>query len=228
MARVDADLEYPLNSALSIGPWPVRVSADNTRAQLADLDGLEDLREIHGWGPMFTLRLADGATRDVVIGRPDDDGTFALVDPAAAAALEVAATAGHGPLPEPAHVASTTRWLHEHGFVTREHSRGGTPSGSRLFQRDDDWRVRYSCVLDTWSLELSPPAHHRFTSLRLDENTTWLDAVSTLVRPGSRSPLPGRISAGPLPPRGYDTAMLVMYPSYPHHTHGVPGDHHAD
>jgi hypothetical protein len=146
-------------------------------ARLRDLDSLEDLRDIHDWDPMFTLQFPDGTTRDVAVGRPDDDGHFTLIDADAAAAIEAAATSDQDPtrlLPEPADVASATAWLHEHGFATHEHSRGGKLSGSRLFERSDGWRARYSCVLGTWSLELSPPKHHRFTSLhRLcrDKNT---------------------------------------------------------
>lgn len=187
MVGVEADLEWQLNSALSIGPWPVRVSADATHARLRDLDTLEDLRDIHSWDPMFTLRFPDGTTRDVAVGRPDDDGTFILIDADAAAAIEAAATLDEGPnglLPEPEQIARTTTWLHGHGFATREHSRGGKLSGSRLFERTDGWRVRYTCVLGTWSLELSPPAHHRFTSfhhLCPDESTAWHDALPKLI-----------------------------------------------
>lgn len=136
---------------------------------------------------MFTLRFRNGTTRDVVVGRPDDDGSFTLIDVNAAAALESAAAVEpgpDGPLPEPEPVANTTRWLHEHGFTTREHSRSGTISGSRLFERQDGWRVRYSCVLGTWSLELSRPAHDKYTSfhhLSQDKNTAWRDVLPTLI-----------------------------------------------
>jgi hypothetical protein len=187
MGGVDADLEWQLNTTLSIGPWAVRISTDLTRARLHDLDALEDLREIHGWDPMFTLRFPDGTTCDVAVGRPDDDGTFALIDADTAIALEAAATFSESPdgvLPEPESVANTTTWLHEHGFTTREHARAGKLSGSRLFERQDGWRVRYSCVLGTWSLELSPPTHHRFNSLHHlhpDKNTAWYDALPMFI-----------------------------------------------
>jgi len=88
MDGVDADLEWQANSMLSIGPWPVHVNDEVTQAQLRDLDTLEDLREIHSWDPIFTLRFPDGATRDVAVARPDDDGTFLLIDARAAAALD--------------------------------------------------------------------------------------------------------------------------------------------
>jgi hypothetical protein len=187
MVGVDADLEWQLNGALSIGPWPVCVSADATHGRLRDLDSLEDLRDIHNWDPLFTLRFPNGEKQDVAIGRPDDDGSFTLIDATAAAAMEAVATFDESPdglLPEPEEVAQTTTWLHEHGFTTREHARGGKLSGSRLFDRGDGWRVRYSCVLGTWSLELSPPAHHRFTSfhrLYRDKNTAWRDALPALI-----------------------------------------------
>src|SRR5947209_4268627 len=105
---VDADLEWQLNTALSIGPCPVRVSADTTHGQLRDLHSLEDLRDIHNWDPLFTLRFPDGATRDVFVGRPDDDGSFTLIDASAAAAMEAAVTVEqdpHGIMPEPEPVA---------------------------------------------------------------------------------------------------------------------------
>jgi hypothetical protein len=187
MNRVDAELEWQLNTALSIGPWAVSVSNDVTHAKLHDTRTLEDLRETHNWGPIFTLRFPDGTTRDVAVGRPDDDGTFALVDIPTVTALEAAATVKESPdglLSEPEAVANTTTWLHQHGFTTREHSRAGKISGSRLFDRQDGWRVRYNCVLGTWSLELSPPTHHRFSSLRQfcpDKYTAWPDALSTLI-----------------------------------------------
>ncbi|BCB88739.1 hypothetical protein Psuf_060520 [Phytohabitans suffuscus] len=187
MVGVEADLQWQLNSTLSIGPWPVHVSTDASHARLRDLDALEDLRDIHNWDPMFTLRFSDGITRDVAVSRPDDDGSFTLIDADAAAAIEAATTSDQDPnglLPEPADVASATAWLHEHGFATREHSRGGKLSGSRLFERSDGWQARYSCVLGTWSLELSPPEHHRFTSfhrLRRDKKTAWRDALPTLI-----------------------------------------------
>jgi hypothetical protein len=192
MDRVDAELEWQLNNALSIGPWAVSVGTDVTHARLRDMGTLEDLRETHNWDPMFTLRFPDGSTRDVAVGRPDDDGTFALVDVDAVTALEAAATFDEGPdgqLPEPERVARTTGWLHHHGFTTREQSRAGKLSGSRLFERQDGWRVRYSCVLGTWSLELSPPTHHGFNSfnhLCPDKNAAWYDALPTLI--GDPSP----------------------------------------
>ncbi|WP_412738484.1 hypothetical protein [Krasilnikovia sp. MM14-A1259] len=183
---MDADLEWQANSTLSIGPWPVRISDDATHAQLHDLDTLEDLREIHGWDPFFTLRFPDGTTHDVAVARPDDDGTFLLIDIDAAAALEAAATheGTNDLLPEPEQIADTTAWLHQHGFTTREHSRGGRLSGSRLFKRGDGWRARYSCVLGTWSLELSPPGQHRFTSfhhLWPDQATPWHEVLPNLI-----------------------------------------------
>lgn len=127
---LNADLEWQLNTSLSIGPWPVTINADSTHGQLRDPDSLEDLRDIHNWSPWFTLRFSDGTTRDVVVGRPDDDGGFTLTNADAAAALEAAAADEPGPdglLPEPKPVADTTTWLHQHGFTTREHSRGGHP-----------------------------------------------------------------------------------------------------
>ncbi|WJK41238.1 hypothetical protein O7608_01950 [Solwaraspora sp. WMMA2056] len=184
---MDADLEWQLNHALSIGPWPVHVSTDASHARLRDLDTLEDLRDMHDWGPMFTLRFPDGTTRDVAVGRPDDDGSFTLIDADTAAAIEAAAASAQdseGPLAEPADVATATAWLHDHGFVTRGYSRSGGISGSRLFERGDGWRARYSCVFGTWSLELSSPESSRFTSfhrLCRDKNATWRDALPTLI-----------------------------------------------
>jgi hypothetical protein len=184
---LDADLEWQLNTSLSIGPWPVVINADASNGRLRDPDSLEDLRDIHNWSPWFTLRFSDDTTRDVVVGRPDDDGSFTLINAEAAAALEAAAADEPRPdglLPEPKPVADTTTWLHQHEFTTREHSRGGAHSGSRLFERQDGWRVRYSCVLGTWTLELSPPEHQQFTSFQhlcRDEHTSWRDALPALI-----------------------------------------------
>jgi hypothetical protein len=47
----DADLEWHLNTSLSIGPWPVVIDADASSGRLRDPDSLEDLREIHNWDP---------------------------------------------------------------------------------------------------------------------------------------------------------------------------------
>jgi hypothetical protein len=184
---LDAELVWHLNASLSVGPWPVTIDAHGTHGRMPDPGLLEDLRETHGWSPWFTLRFSDGTTHEVVVGRPDDDGSFTLTDADAAEALENTAADEPGPdgmLLEPTPVADTTTWLHRHGFTTREHGRGGTLSGSRLFERPDGWRVRYSCVLGTWSLELSPPEQQQFTSLRRlcrDGHTSWRDALAALI-----------------------------------------------
>jgi hypothetical protein len=182
--RVQADLEWDLSPALSVGPWAVDVSTDGTQARLCDVATLEDLREIHSWSPTFTLRFRDGTSRDVVVRRPADDGTIALSDVGIAIPAEAAAPVAEdpgGPLPEPEPVAETTAWLHEHGFGTREHSRSGHSSGGRTFGRADGWRVRYSCVLGTWTLELSPPAHAGFTTLHTDQTTTWRATLQDVI-----------------------------------------------
>jgi hypothetical protein len=188
MDLMDADLMWGVNSSLSIGPWAVRISADADRATLHDLGTLEDLREIHNWDPIFTLRFTDDTTHDVVVGRPDDDGTFTITDAGTAVALEQE-TGGEkaGPggfLPEPAPVAEATNWLHEHGFGSREHATAGKLCGSRLFDRHDGWRVRYSCVYGTWSLELSPPGRDGFNNLRHffpHQEPAWRDALPALI-----------------------------------------------
>ncbi|BCY13512.1 hypothetical protein [Actinoplanes sp. L3-i22] len=77
---MDAELAWDLNDSLFVGPWAVRVSADGTHATLADPGTLADLREIHGWDPVFTLRHPDGTRRPVLLGRPADDGTFLVTD----------------------------------------------------------------------------------------------------------------------------------------------------
>jgi hypothetical protein len=166
----------------------LRAVAGRHHRRLRDLQLLEDLRDTHDLDPMFTLRFPDGATRTVVLGRPDDDGTFELIDGHVAAEWEAAAVfeeTADGFPPEPDAVADTTRWLHEHGFATRHGSRGGKLSGSRHFERDDGWRVRYSCVLGAWSLELSPPGHDRFMNLhrlRPDQDTAWHETLPPLIR----------------------------------------------
>jgi hypothetical protein len=184
MDGVRADLEWRLNTSLSIGPWAVEVSPDLTRGRLCDVGTLEALRETHDWDPVFTLRFADDATIDVAVGRPGDDGTFTLADAEHEMAREAGTPAVESPggvVPEPGPVADATTWLHEQGFAGREHARSGKLSGSRLFDRQDGWRVRYSCTFGTWSVEVAPPAHQRFTSLRPDDGTSWRDALRAVI-----------------------------------------------
>jgi hypothetical protein len=184
---VDADLEWGLNSSLIIGPWAVRISPDAEHATLRDLGTLEDLRQTHNLDPIFTLRFTDDTTHDVVVGRPDDDGAFTITDADTAVALEneTGQQGGSGgALAEPAPVAEATGWLHEHGFDTSEQATAGRLCGSRLFERRDGWRVRYSCVYGTWALELSPPGRQGFNSLRHfypGQEPAWRDALPALI-----------------------------------------------
>ncbi|WP_430781763.1 hypothetical protein [Actinoplanes sp. G11-F43] len=74
-----ADLMWRLNGSLAVGPWPVTISPDLTRATLQNLSTLADVREIHGWNPYFTLQFADDSTFDVTVGHPGD-GTLTLAE----------------------------------------------------------------------------------------------------------------------------------------------------
>jgi hypothetical protein len=158
LARVDADLEWWANSSFMFGPFAVVVE-DTRTGRLQDPAHLEDLRQTHDLDPAFTLRFGDGSTIEVIVGRPDDDGRFAL------SALEDNDT---GEFTETGDVARTAAWLSEHGFVSVQSTSSTGGNGSRLFVRDDGWEVRYQCVLGAWTLELKPPqgTYVSFTRVR--------------------------------------------------------------
>ncbi|GAA1040437.1 hypothetical protein GCM10009557_61740 [Virgisporangium ochraceum] len=171
---MDATLEWWANSSFMLGPFDVVVE-DVRVGRLRDVARLEELRQTHDLGPEFTLRFGADDTVEVVVGRPDDDGRFGL------GALEDNAT---GEYTETDDVALTAAWLTGAGFVNTESTSGTGGSGSRLFQRDDGWEIRYQCVRGTWTLELKPP-HGRYISFpRARVRTTepcWREEVPELV-----------------------------------------------
>lgn len=144
---VDASLEWWANGSTLLGLFPVIVE-DVRAGRLRDVVHLEELRQIHDLDPVFTLRFGDDSTIDVVVGRPDDDGRFGL------SSLRGDDTTV---FTEPEDVALTAAWLTANGFVNSWSTSSTGGNGSRLFERDDGWAVRYQCVLGTWTLELQPP-----------------------------------------------------------------------
>lgn len=161
---MDGDLEWWANSSFMLGPFPIVVE-DVRTGRLRDVTHLENLRQTHDLDPAFTLRFGDDSTIEVVLGRPDDDGRFTL------SALE---ENGTGEFSETDDVALTVVWLTEHGFVNTQSTSSTGGNGTRLFERNDGWEVRYQCVLGVWTLELKPP-QGRYVSF-------------TRVRPGVAEP----------------------------------------
>lgn len=177
---VEAQLEWWANSSFAFGPFPVVVE-DVQTGRLRHTTHLEDLRQTHDLDPAFTLRFGDDTTIEVVVGRPDDEGRFSLT------ALE---ETGTGEFTEPEDVALTAAWLTEHGFVNSQTTSSSGGNGSRLFERNDGWEVRYQCVLGTWTLELKPPQGAYVDFARVRVRTTqpcWHEELPELItRPAPR------------------------------------------
>ncbi|MFB9410520.1 hypothetical protein [Dactylosporangium matsuzakiense] len=150
---MDASLEWWANRSTLLGRFSVVVE-DVRTGRLRDVAHLEELRELHDLDPVFTLRFGDDSTIDAVVGRPDDDGRFELSSPQGDDTTAFT---------EPEDVTLTAAWLTANGFVNSWSTSSTGGNGSRLFERDDGWAVRYQCVLGTWTLELQPP-HGTFVS----------------------------------------------------------------
>ncbi|GLW29122.1 hypothetical protein [Actinoplanes regularis] len=122
---MEGELEWWANSSLLLGPFPVVVE-DVRTGRLRDVTHLEGLRQTHDLDPAFTLRFGDDSTIEVVLGRPGDDGRFAL------SALDESDT---GDFTETNDVALTAAWLTEHGFVNTQSTSSTGGNGTRLFER---------------------------------------------------------------------------------------------
>lgn len=173
LGRVDAALEWWANRSFLLGPFPVVVE-DVRTGRLRDMTHLEGLRQTHGLDPAFTLRFEDDSTIEVV-GRPDDEGRFAL------SALE---DTGTGEFTETDDVALTAAWLTEHGFVNTQSTSSSGGNGSRLFERNDGWEVRCQRVLGAWTLELKPPQGTYVDFSRVRVRTTepcWRQELPELI-----------------------------------------------
>ena len=171
---MDADLEWRANSWFVVGPFPVVVE-DERSGRLRDVTHLEDLRQTHDLGPAFTLVFSDDSMIEVIVGRPDDDGRFAL---------SALAENGTGEFVETDDVALTAAWLTEHGFVNAQSTFGTGGNGTRLFERNDGWAVRYQCVLGVWTLELKPPQGAYVSFSRVRSRTSepcWHEELPELI-----------------------------------------------
>ncbi|GIJ48043.1 hypothetical protein Val02_49290 [Virgisporangium aliadipatigenens] len=91
---------------------------------------------------------------------------------------------GTGEFTETDDVVRTAAWLTEAGFINTLSTSSTGGNGSRLFEREDGWEIRYQCVLGTWTLEMKPP-HGTYVSFsRIRVHTTepcWYQEVPELI-----------------------------------------------
>jgi hypothetical protein len=171
---VDGDLEWWANSWFVLGPFPVVVE-DVRHGRLRDVTHLEDLRQTHDLDPAFTLRFGDDSRIEVILGRPGDDGRFTL------STLEENTT---GEFTETDDVALTAAWLTGHGFTETMSTSSTGGNGTRSFERNDGWGVRYQCVLGAWTLELKPPQGTYVSFSRVRTRTSapsWHEELPELI-----------------------------------------------